>query len=91
MRAPVHRARPTDPQPTDPPLTDPQATDPRATDPQATDRPLTDPQPEVRMSRRERRAAARGAVPTGKIAGRAGAKPPPPLVRHRDYAARKHG
>ena len=48
-------------------------------------------EPEVRLNRRERRAAARGAAPAGKIPVKAGAKLPPPPVRHRDYAARKRG
>ena len=49
-------------------------------------------QPEIPLNRRERRAAARGgAAPTGRIAGKAGSKLPPPPVRHRDYAARKRG
>ena len=49
-------------------------------------------QPEVPLNRRERRAAARGGtIPTGRIAGKAGSKLPPPPVRHRDYAARKRG
>jgi hypothetical protein len=45
----------------------------------------------VAMSRRERRAAARGADPAAKIAGHSGTRLPPPPVRRRDYAARKHG
>ena len=49
-------------------------------------------EPEVPLNRRERRAAAGGgAAPTGRIAGKAGSKLPPPPVRHRDYAARKRG
>ena len=51
----------------------------------------TEPQPEIRMTRRERRAAARGATPTGKIPVKAGAKLPPPPVRHREYSTRKGG
>jgi len=55
--------------------------------------PVVEPQqqPDVRMTRRERRAAARGgATPTGRVAVKAGPKLPPPPVRHRDYATRKH-
>jgi len=49
-------------------------------------------QPEVPLNRRERRAAARGsAVPSGRMPAKAGQKPPPPPVRHRDYASRKRG
>jgi hypothetical protein len=49
-------------------------------------------QPEVPLNRRERRAAARGsAVPSGRMPAKAGHKPPPPPVRHRDYASRKRG
>jgi hypothetical protein len=44
------------------------------------------------MTRRERRAAARGgAGPTAKDAGKGGHRLPPPPVRPRDYAARKRG
>jgi len=63
-------------------------------EPKAVPEPPAVPEPkatEVRLTRRERRAAARGAVPHAKIPVRAGAKPPPPPVRHRDYASRKHG
>jgi hypothetical protein len=49
-------------------------------------------QPEVPRNRRERRAAARGAAaPNERIPVKAGPKLPPPPVRRRDYAARKHG
>ena len=49
-------------------------------------------QPEIPLNRRERRAAARGgAVPSGRMPTKAGQKPPPPPVRHRDYASRKRG
>ena len=49
-------------------------------------------QPEVPLNRRERRAAARGgAARTGRMPVKAGSKPPPPPVRHRDYASRKRG
>jgi hypothetical protein len=44
----------------------------------------------VPMTRRERRAAARGG-PAQKIAGPAGGSMPPPPVRHRNYSARKGG
>jgi hypothetical protein len=51
-----------------------------------------DQQPEVPLNRRERRAAARGgAGPFGRMPMKAGQKPPPPPVRHRDYATRKRG
>jgi hypothetical protein len=50
-----------------------------------------EPQPEVRLTRRERRAAARGATPAAKIPVKGGGKLPPPPVRHRDYSARKGG
>ena len=45
----------------------------------------------VKLTRRERRAAARGAGPAVKIAGPGGHRLPPPPVRPRDYAARKRG
>lgn len=61
----------------------------RAPVPETQEAPLTEP--EVRLNRRERRAAARGAAPAGKIPVKAGAKLPPPPVRHRDYATRKGG
>jgi hypothetical protein len=49
-------------------------------------------QPEAPLNRRERRAAARGAsASNGRIPVKAGAKPPAPPVRHRDYATRKRG
>jgi hypothetical protein len=44
----------------------------------------------VQLTRRERRAAARGG-PAQKIAGPAAGRLVTPPVRHRDYAARKHG
>ena len=57
--------------------------------------PVLEPQPqqpEVRMTRRERRAAARGgATPAGRVPVKAGPKLPPPPVRPRDYASRKRG
>jgi hypothetical protein len=59
--------------------------------------PVLKPEPveeqaEVKMTRRERRAAARGgAASTGPIPVKAGPKLPPPPVRHRDYASRKRG
>ncbi len=43
------------------------------------------------LNRRERRAAARGAVPAPKVAGPAGGQLTPPPVRKRNYAARKSG
>jgi hypothetical protein len=46
--------------------------------------------PPVQLTRRERRAAARGG-PSQKIAGPAAGRMVAPPVRHRDYAARKHG
>jgi hypothetical protein len=46
---------------------------------------------EVRLTRRERRAAARGGRPAAKVEAKAGPKLPPPPVRHRDYASRKRG
>jgi hypothetical protein len=46
--------------------------------------------PPVQLTRRERRAAARGG-PSQKIAGPAAGRMVTPPVRHRDYAARKHG
>jgi hypothetical protein len=46
--------------------------------------------PPVQLTRRERRAAARGG-PAQKIAGPATGRPVAPPARHRDYAARKHG
>jgi hypothetical protein len=49
-------------------------------------------QPEVPLTRRERRAAARGgSAKNGRIPVKAGAKLPSPPVRHRDYATRKRG
>ena len=49
-------------------------------------------QPEVPLTRRERRAAARGgSAQNGRIPVKAGAKLPTPPVRHRDYATRKRG
>jgi hypothetical protein len=48
------------------------------------------PDQPVAMTRRERRAAARGG-PAQKIAGPAGGRMPPPPVRHRNYSARKGG
>ncbi|HST66856.1 MAG TPA: hypothetical protein VLM05_16860 [Mycobacteriales bacterium] len=42
------------------------------------------------MTRRERRAAARGG-PAPKIAGPAGGRLPAPPVRHRNYSTRKSG
>jgi hypothetical protein len=47
-------------------------------------------EPPVQLTRRERRAAARGG-PSQKIAGPAAGRLVAPPVRHRDYAARKHG
>ncbi|HEY6745874.1 MAG TPA: hypothetical protein VI357_09145 [Mycobacteriales bacterium] len=44
----------------------------------------------IPMTRRERRAAARGG-PAPKIVGPAGGRVPPPPVRHRNYSARKGG
>jgi hypothetical protein len=55
--------------------------------------PVVEPQqqPDVRMTRRQRRAAARGgATPAGRVPVKAGPTLPPPPVRHRDYATRKH-
>jgi hypothetical protein len=44
----------------------------------------------VGLTRRERRAAARGGG-AARVAGPVGHRLPPPPVRRRDYAARKHG
>lgn len=44
----------------------------------------------VPMTRRERRAAARGG-PAPKIDGPAGGRVPAPPVRHRNYQSRKGG
>ena len=48
-------------------------------------------QPDVPLTRRERRALARGGAKNGHIPVKAGAKLPSPPVRHRDYATRKRG
>lgn len=47
------------------------------------------PEP-VGLTRRERRAAARGGA-AAKVAGPVAHRLPTPPVRRRDYAARKHG
>lgn len=48
-------------------------------------------QDEPQLSRRERRAAARGGGPSPKVHGPAASKLRPPPARGRDYAARKGG
>lgn len=60
-------------------------------DPNADELPVEDEadQP-VPMTRRERRAAARGG-PAQKIDGPAGGRVPAPPIRHRNYSARKGG
>lgn len=53
--------------------------------------PAPDGAPVPPLNRRERRAAARGGVPTPKVAGPAGGPLAPPPARKRNYAARKGG